>query len=62
MQLIVTCPACGRSWRSQAASGESRCKACRHRVYVPAGVRRAVEQAPDRRYSYDPRTGRLSAR
>ena len=61
VQVIVICASCRHAWRSQASSGRTRCAACGERAYIPAAVRRRVEDAPGR-YRYDSRTGRLSIR
>ncbi len=59
MQVTLVCAACGRRWTSHAAGGRTRCRACGHRVYVPAEVRRAAEDHPGK-LVYDAGTGRLA--
>lgn len=40
MSTMVTCPACGVRWQSQATSGRTRCGRCRTVVALPAKARR----------------------
>jgi tRNA(Ile2) C34 agmatinyltransferase TiaS len=58
VQLYVICPECGDRWRSQAASGRTRCKSCDHLSYLPADIRRAAEQEPGQ-LIYEVANGRL---
>ena len=58
MQLYLICPECGERWRSQAASGRTRCKSCDHLSYLPAAIRRAAEEAPGQ-LVYDVASGHL---
>jgi tRNA(Ile2) C34 agmatinyltransferase TiaS len=59
VQLYLICPKCGDRWRSQAASGRTRCRSCDHLSYLPAAIRRAAAKAPGQ-LVYDIASGRLS--
>jgi DNA-directed RNA polymerase subunit RPC12/RpoP len=58
VQMYLSCPQCGHSWRSQSTSGKTRCPSCNTRVYVPAAVRHRAKQAPGE-LIFDVASGRL---
>jgi DNA-directed RNA polymerase subunit RPC12/RpoP len=58
VQLYLVCAACGKEWRSHAASGRTCCPSCNERIYLPSKARKAAEQEPGQ-LVYDVATGKL---
>ena len=44
MRVEVTCPNCGEIWQSQSLTGKTRCRSCRHQVYIPTEIRDHARQ------------------
>jgi DNA-directed RNA polymerase subunit RPC12/RpoP len=58
VQLYLVCPACGKEWRSHAASGRTCCPSCNERIYLPSKAHKAAEQEPGQ-LVYEVASGRL---